>query len=1287
MAKKFLIVLLVLLVIGLAGCGNTTDTNVDNNDNTNTGDNVTPPQKEETYKITFNVDGSPVYVLTTTSNATIELPTAPNKPGKEFVGWYRESQAPLKNKIDSTYFVTNPIYSDITVYGHYVDAAYTVSFYSEGVLVDTVITNGNESILLPEVTAKDGYVFDGWYIDQDVWFKEVYPDTFEKSPIYADISLYAHFVPATEVELFRTVITGVDTCAIIGLNDGVVLYDLIIPSEVVINVGGADKVYTVESIYPAAFVNNKTISTLVIPNTVTKIYDNAFNGCTSLTSITVPNSVTSIDSTSFKGTSISNVTAPLNVIEHLNKDALVYLQINGGSTITSGLFKSAKNLCNVVCNSDLVTIESEAFYNCAKLVSVVFNAGLTNIGENAFYNCDKINEISLPASLATLDETAFNKCSGISKIVIDTDNEVFESNDSHCIVVKDDMHLVLGCKNTVIYEGIVSIGRYAFDECTGLKSIYIPWTVTSIAEDAFENCYNLSYIAVQENNDNYVSENNCLIELVGTVDNVEKLLLLGCQNSTLTDLMNIKEISVYAFQGCVYLESIYLPKTVSKIAGGSFDGCTGLKSVNVGNTELAFDGDVFATSTGIQTIVLPLGMNVNSIKESGVFTTCKSVKNLTVPTDLIPYFLNVAKNSITALVVTEGAEIADGLLSKCTNLTTVVLPASIESIGDGAFEGCKKLTSVKLASGSALSYIGYNAFRDCTVLNTLSTDDVTSTGLVVPAGVAHIGNGAFYNNLKLASVDFADGAVLTSIGYNVFAKCEALVSLTIPAVVTDINYAAFDGTVNVTVANVPAFAIEYLANCSKLTTLTVNSGTTIDSYALRDHKNLETLTIDCSTISYIDNRAFEGCTKLQNLSVDANNPFYSAEGKCLIYTDDDGLRIVVLGVKNAVIPEDVYSIASYAFSKSTVTSITIPDSVEVIEAYAFSKCVNLATLSIVGEVDVEDNAFFGCTAIKNASVPAYVIGHLSNAKIETLTITTGTEIEAYALKDCTELYTLVIADTVTTIGEYAFFGCDKLTNVTIPDSVTTIGAYAFSECYKLATVNVGSGVETIAEGAFSASENIKNVNVADIATWCSIAFADEYSNPVVYGANLNVNGVKLTALSLDSVEKVSSYAFNAYTHLTSLTLENVSVEANAFSNCDNLVYLEIKGDDVVLSEDALLGNKIKSAKLPTYALSIIDLESLATLEITSGTELVSNAFSTCPNIKTLTVHNGVETIAEDAFAGCESIETLTAPIELLPYIVNKEGVTNLTVYVPADYDEEVLKEFNNASITIIEIEA
>ena len=78
----------------------------------------------------------------------------------------------------------------------------------------------------------------------------------------------------------------------------------------------------------------------------------------------------------------------------------------------------------------------------------------------------------------------------------------------------------------------------------------------------------------------------------------------------------------------------------------------------------------------------------------------------------------------------------------------------------------------------------------------------------------------------------------------------------------------------------------------------------------------------------------------------------------------------------------------------------------------------------------------------------------------------ATKIKNYVFRDCNNLTSVTIPDSVTSIGNYAFYYCNNLTSITIPNSITTIGDSAFSYCNSLTSLTIPDSVETIDEQAF-----------------------------------------------------------------------------------------------------------------------------------------------------------------------------------------------------------------------------
>jgi len=190
--------------------------------------------------------------------------------------------------------------------------------------------------------------------------------------------------------------------------------------------------------YPA----RKTNTSFIIPNSVTGIGDFAFSGCSGLTSVTIPNSVTTIGNYVFSScTGLTSITIPDNV-----------------TNIGDGAFRGCTGLTvinyNATALSDLIddqNVFDEAGYN---------TAGITvNIGSNV---------TKIPAYLFF--------CIGYFRI-----NSYGKSMKINAINFADGSV----CK---------SIGVYAFSHCTGLNSVTIPDSVTSIRSWAFSGCTSLTSV-------------------------------------------------------------------------------------------------------------------------------------------------------------------------------------------------------------------------------------------------------------------------------------------------------------------------------------------------------------------------------------------------------------------------------------------------------------------------------------------------------------------------------------------------------------------------------------------------------------------------------------------------------------------------------------------------------------------------------------------------------------------------------------------------------------------------
>ena len=188
------------------------------------------------------------------------------------------------------------------------------------------------------------------------------------------------------------------------------------------------------------FIGCRSLTSLVIPDSVTNIGDYAFWNCRSLTDIVIPDSVTSIGDNAFEYCfSLSNLIIPDSV-----------------TRIGDGAFVGCNSLSSVVISDSVTSIGFGAFENCSSLTDIVIPNSVTSIGDKAFWGCSSLTDIVIPDSVTSIGGWAFKDCGSLSTIVIPS--------------------------------SVTNIGDYAFSGCHSLTDIVIPDSVTSIGEWTFHNC-------------------------------------------------------------------------------------------------------------------------------------------------------------------------------------------------------------------------------------------------------------------------------------------------------------------------------------------------------------------------------------------------------------------------------------------------------------------------------------------------------------------------------------------------------------------------------------------------------------------------------------------------------------------------------------------------------------------------------------------------------------------------------------------------------------------------------
>jgi len=344
---------------------------------------------------------------------------------------------------------------------------------------------------------------------------------------------------------------------------------------------------------------------------------------------------------------------------------------------------------------------------------------------------------------------------------------------------------------------VTAIGSKAFYNNSSLTSVNIPNSVTSIEDQAFSCCYNLTRVTFEESSTIisigdfafYVSGLLTEITIPASVTKIGNYAFAQSGLTSVTIPANVTSIGEYAFSLCSNLASITLENGIQSIGTGAF-GCSGLSGVDIPESvtsigSLAFDSCSSLTSINVDS------ENSNYASEEGVLFNKAKTELIKCPEN------KTGSYTIPATVTT----IDNNAFFSCGDLTSITIPGLVTTIGEGTFSECKKLSSVTFntISGTELTTIGINAFSGCTAL----------TDITIPGLVTTIGENTFAECSNLSSVTFdtvsgTGGTSVTTIGSYAFGGCTALNGITIPDSVSSIESYAFYGCTALTGVKIPA---------------------------------------------------------------------------------------------------------------------------------------------------------------------------------------------------------------------------------------------------------------------------------------------------------------------------------------------------------------------------------------------------------------------------------------------------------------------------------------------------
>ena len=570
-----------------------------------------------------------------------------------------------------------------------------------------------------------------------------------------------------------------------------------------------------------------------------------------------------------------------------NNQNITKITIDFNHALPSYMASDCSNIDTLIVTAT-GNIGTYAFSNCSKNTHAYYFINNTgDISSNAFDNCSKLHTLIIGDSVKNIGSSAFYQC--VSIVNADIYNKggiglnAFQSSSTN----EDATYHVHN-------NGLIN--NYAFADCSSITNLTIDSCVTTIGDNAFQNCSRLEDVTIRNKG------------------NISTQAFAGSstQNPATYVVQNVGQIGESAFANCTSMTNLTIDTCVTTIGNTAFRNCYGLEEViikNKGNIGTqAFKG------SSTQNPATYLVQSVGQIGESA-FANCTSMTNLTIDT-CVTTIGNTAFQNCYGLedvtILNKGDIGAQAFKGSSTQNPATYTISNVGSIGESAFADCSKLQKARL--GNQISSINQSAFSGCVLLDSIT----------MPNTISSLGASAFYNCAKLAYAKLSNQ--LTSVGQSAFAGCSSLPELFIPKSVTSIGNGTFKG-------------------CSALSIVSFEDSSA--PLSLGTNASNQGLFYDCHLDSLYIGRELN----YPKTASDGYSPFYRNSSLRSIVISDFPTKVETnefygcTKLYSVYIGNGVTSIGDYAFSGcSSIDYFSFGNQVQTIGAEAFSDCVAMTRL-------------------------------------------------------------------------------------------------------------------------------------------------------------------------------------------------------------------------------------------------------------------------------------------------------------------------------------------------------
>ena len=1096
---------------------------------------------------------------------------------------------------------------------------------------------------------------------------------------YKEKAGWKKFANIIEGKKLKTIVENIEYEYLTGDKTATVIGTTIPDTEINITVDATvnidDVPYTVTAISNGAFKNKTNIENLIIDEGIESIGTYAFQGCTSLKKIWLPASLTSIGQYAFDGCKnithiCSEIGSPFTFNENVFSSyaATLYVPVN---TTTSYKDKSYWNKFQKMVEGYLVNVTTQD-----GLTYDIVKKGETTTA--TLTKCETTESaITIPEAINTYKVTVIDK-------------SAFANNTT----------LV----NLIVSENVKTIGMYAFQKCTNLQTVVLPASLESMGDYAFDQCTKIATIT-----SNITAE-----KLFEISDNVFPSAIL-----------TTAELYIPIGANAAYSTKNGWKNFVKRIEGRKM-------SVTVGNfTYECLTGDKTATI-----IAANIPDSETALTIPGTFKNPEDEnKDYTVTAINKDVFKN--KTAIMTLKIDGNIEtIGANAFEGCTSLQKIWLPATLKAIDQNAFKSCTNITHISNKAATPTS-IYANTFassifttatlfvpegamdaytndptwslftkRTEGVFVEVKNDESGMTYDCIDKGLSHIatltkGAAPADGNLVIPEFVTLNGEkyYVNTISASTFKNMTSIKIVTLPAWLNTIGSLAFNGCTGITdvvcLGDVPPTMTTDVFSNATYSTATLyrpNTGEAMNDYAIatgwKEFKNVhggerKETTIDGLTYVCATGETYATLLRGEASITEAVIPEeVDIEGIYLVEKIAENAFKSCTNLQTVTLAATLKSIGDNAFaqcSKITTINSKIPgddDLLEFNENVFPSAVYSTATIFIpfeepFGKATSYYKAKNGWKKFENyiegekkegkddAEDSKMVYEYLTGAKTATLVRTTlsaaDTEVFIHGQVTIGGDNYKVIA-----IAKDVFKNKTSLVSLKIDENIETIGANAFEGCTNLQKIWLPSTLKSIDQNAFKSCTNITHIG-------------SKITTPFTINANVFANYTKPKLFVPDNTttEYQETEAWSNFVKVREAEFVDVMTS-------ENITYDLLKeGSNIAVLTTATNPENGKVTIPPS-----IKYKNVAY----TVTEIAESAFNGCTSLQTLVLPSTLKTIGDNAFSQCTKLTTINSNIAAEDLFPINENVfpaavySTATVYVPSDeYYGKTMAKYQNTA--------